>query len=136
MPTADRVLLDTHVLLWWKADPARLSAAAAAQLGAASEILLSPVSCWEVAMLVAKGRVKLDRPTRVWVEDVLAPARMELANLSAEAAVAAAELPGFHGDPADRFIVATAEILRIPLVTKDRLIHIFAAGRAELRVVW
>lgn len=136
MPTTDRVLLDTHVLLWWKADPTRLSAAAAEHLRAASEILISPVSCWEVAMLVAKGRVQLDRPTRVWVEDVLASAEVELAGLTATAAVAAAELPGFHGDPADRFLVATAESLRVPLLTKDGLIHTFATDRAELDVIW
>lgn len=136
MPTADRILLDTHVLLWWKADAARLSGAAARHLEAASEILISPVSCWEVAMLISKRRVKVDRPTRVWVQDVLAPPGVGLAELTAVTAVAAAELPGFHGDPADRFLVATAEALRVPLVTKDRLIHAFAAGRTELAVLW
>lgn len=136
MPTADRILLDTHVLLWWKADSSRLSRTAAEHLRTASEILLSPVSCWEVAMLIAKGRVKLDRPTRVWVEDVLAPPKVELAELTAAVAVAAAELPEFHGDPADRFIVATAQALRVPLVTKDRLIHAYASDRAELNAVW
>ena len=136
MPAADRVLIDTHVLLWWKADPGLLSTSATEHLDAASAILISPISCWEVAMLIAKGRVKLDRPTRVWVQDVLAPAQVELAELTATVAVAAAELPGFHGDPADRFLVATAEALRVPLVTKDRLIHTFAAERADLTAVW
>lgn len=136
MPTAERILIDTHVLLWWKADPVRLSTGAVEHLDAASEILISPVTCWEVAMLISKGRVKLDRPTRVWVQDVLAPSEVGLAELTAATAVAAAELPGFHGDPADRFLVATAETLRVPLVTKDRMIHTFAADRTELTVLW
>jgi PIN domain nuclease of toxin-antitoxin system len=136
MPTADRVLLDTHVLLWWKADRSRLSAAAAEQLDGASQVLISPVSCWEVGMLIAKGRVQLDRPTRVWIEDVLAPARIGIAELTPSTAVAAAELHGFHGDPADRFIVATASAMRVPLVTKDRLIHAYAQESSELVVVW
>ncbi len=136
MPTADRVLLDTHALRWWKADATRLSAAAAEHLDTASEILISPVSCWEIAVLISKGRVKLDRPTRVWVRDVLAPSRVGIAELTMDAAVAAAELPEFHGDPADRFLVATAQTLHVPLVTKDGLIHTFAKGRQELTVVW
>jgi PIN domain nuclease of toxin-antitoxin system len=87
-------------------------------------------------MLIAKGRVQLDRPTRVWVQDVLAAPRVGLAELTSTAAVAAGELPGFRGDPADRFLVATAVTLRVPLVTKDRLIHAFAADRPEFAVVW
>lgn len=136
MPTADRVLLDTHVLLWWKADPARLSATARGALDRAATILISPISCWEIGMLIEKGRVKLDRPTRVWIADVLAAARFELAELTASTAVAAAELVDLHGDPADRFIVATAETLHSPLVTKDRLIHEYARRGSALDVVW
>jgi PIN domain nuclease of toxin-antitoxin system len=136
MPTADRVLLDTHVLLWWKADPDRLSPAAVDAIAEAAEILLSPISCWEVAMLVEKKRVALDRPTQDWIADVLAGERLELAQLTASVAVAAAGLVNLHGDPADRFIVATAEALNAPLVTKDRLIHSYADGDSALRAVW
>ncbi|MGQ0575908.1 MAG: type II toxin-antitoxin system VapC family toxin [Pseudonocardia sp.] len=136
MPSADRVLLDTHVLLWWKAAAGRLSATAAMLLQDTPEILLSPVSCWEIGMLVTKGRVRLDRPTSMWVTDVLAEDRLGLAGLTPAAAVAAAELTGFRGDPADRLIVATAVQLRVPLVTKDRLIHDYAGGQPELEAVW
>lgn len=136
MPTADRVLLDTHVLLWWKADPDRLSPAASATLTTATSILLSPISCWEVAMLVEKKRVSLDRPTPQWVADVLAEERIALAGITPSIAVAAAGLVDMHGDPADRFIVATAEALNAPLVTKDRLIHSYADGDSALHAVW
>jgi PIN domain nuclease of toxin-antitoxin system len=136
MPTPEKVLLDTHALLWWKAGRARLSAAAAVALDSATSILISPISCWEVGMLVVKGRVKLDRPTRTWVDDVLAPATTGLAELTAATAVAAAELADFHGDPADRIIVASAQTLGIPLITKDRLIHSYARGRPGLQLIW
>lgn len=135
MPSADRVLLDTHALLWWKAGD-RLPVTVAALLQDAAEILVSPVSCWEVGMLVARGRVKLDRPTTVWVADILADDHVGLAALTRAAAVAAAELTGFHGDPADRMLVATAMQLRVPIVTKDRLIHDYAADRADLLALW
>lgn len=136
MPTADHILLDTHVLLWWKTDTPRLSAAALEHLDAAHQILISPISCWEVGMLIAKGRVRLDRPTRVWVRDVLDGRRVGVAEFTADAAVVAADLPGFHGDPADRFLVATAQTLGVPLVTKDRLIHAYADNQPELTVIW
>ncbi len=54
----------------------------------------------------------------------------------ASTAVAAAGMSDLHGDPADRLIVATAETLRAPLVTKDRLIHDYARRGSALDVVW
>jgi len=136
MPTADRVLLDTHALLWWKAGAERLSATAARLIDTASEVLISPINCWEVAVLVGKDRVQLDRPVRTWVTDVLASDGVELAPLTASIAVAAAELSEFHGDPADRFLVATATTNRVPLVTKDRLIHAHADSTDGFEVIW
>ena len=136
MPSGDQLMLDTHVLLWWKADPTQLSSTASRALEAATQLLLSPISCWEIGMLVAKQRVALDRPTRIWVNDVLAAERLALADLTASVAVAAAELSDFHGDPADRIIVATARELRVPLLTKDRLIHAYADKASAPTVIW
>lgn len=140
MPTAEdsgpgRILLDTHVLLWWKAGSDRLSAEAARRIDTAIEILISPITCWEIAMLVTKDRVRLDRDTDRWVDDVLAADRVRLAALNASVAVDAAGLRDFHGDSADRFLVATAAAAAVPLVTKDRLIHRYAR-RGGVDVLW
>lgn len=134
MPTPDRVLLDTHALVWWKADAGRLSPSAVEVLGSARQILISPISFWETAMLVAKGRVRLDRPTRVWARDVLAEDRSAPAELDSDVAVLAAELPAAHGDPADRILMATARLRGVALLSKDRVIRDQADG--ELRVLW
>lgn len=137
MPTPDRpVLLDTHALLWWKAGSDRLSEDAAGRIGTAPGILISPITAWETAMLVRKKRVQLDRPVADWIDDVLAGDRMETAALTATIAVASAGLEDFHGDPADRFLVATARALGVAMVTKDRRIHDYAARTEGFDAVW
>jgi PIN domain nuclease of toxin-antitoxin system len=137
MATPERpVLLDTHALLWWKAGSGRLSDAAAGRIGRAPGVLISPISVWETAMLVQKNRVQLDRPVAAWVDDLLADDRIEPAALTATIAVAAAGLDDFHGDPADRFLVATARALGIAMVTKDPKIHDYAARTEGFDAVW
>lgn len=135
MPT-DRILLDTHVLLWWKAGAQRLSATARHVLATAGGVLVSPISAWEIAMLAARSRIRLDRPVDVWVDDVLAADGVDPAPFTTSMAVVAAGLTGFHGDPADRFLVATSAGLDVPLMTKDRLIHRYADETGGVSVVW
>lgn len=123
------IVLDTHAWLWWLADPARLSPAARRAIDEAPQIGVSSVSAWEVAMLVARGRIALDRDVAAWVRQALAHARVREQPLSAEIALAAGLLDdrGFPGDPADRFIYATAEAARARLVTRDEAIRRFDA---------
>lgn len=119
------IVADTHVWLWMNDDPARLSETARAALAHADGVLVSPISAWELATLVSKRRLDLGRPVIEWVRTAMAVDRMVLAPMPAELAVAAGELgdAGFHGDPADRLIVATALHFRVPLVTKDGIIR-------------
>lgn len=138
MPTerAGQVLLDTHTLLWWQAGSPRLAPSALIAVSGAAEVLISPISCWEVSMLVSKGRITLDRPTATWVHDLLGQERIGAADLTAQIAVDAAELPDFHGDPADRLLYATARSLRIPLITKDDRLRRYADSRRDCSVRW
>jgi PIN domain nuclease of toxin-antitoxin system len=138
MPKHDadkRVVLDTHALLWWHAKSDRLSAKALRAINDASVVLVSPISFWEIAMLVRKGRVALDRPTGVWVSDFQSTDRVEISDLTPGIAVAAAELLDLHGDPADRILVATANAHGVPLVTKDEKIHDHAK-LASVTALW
>lgn len=82
MPTTDAILLDTHALLWWQAGSDRLSAVAAAAIDAAARVLISPISCWEVAMLVSRRRVSLDRAVTAWVQDLMTSQQVEVAQLT------------------------------------------------------
>jgi PIN domain nuclease of toxin-antitoxin system len=130
------VLLDTHALLWWKAGSSRLTASALARVHQASTVLVSPISCWEVGMLVEKNRIKLDRPTSAWVRDLIDGDGVEVAELTPAIAVVAAELPEFPGDPADRFLYATARHRATPLLSKDRRLHTYAAADRSVTVLW
>ncbi len=120
------IVLDTHAWVWWTARPDQLSSTAKQAIEEADEIGICPISCWEVAMLVSKGRLKLDRDVRAWVKEALPEDGCRLIPLSPSIAVTAGTLNhGFHGDPADRLIVATAIESNAALVTKDREIRDF-----------
>ena len=83
-------------------------------------------------MLVLRGRLKLDRDTRAWIEQALAAPSVELIPIDAEIGVTAAQLPPFGGDPADQMIVATALLAGSPLVSADQRI----ADSGLARVIW
>ena len=91
------------------------------------------VSCLEVATLVARSRIALDRPVPAWLQESLAQPDVDLLPLTPAVSVKAAELPtDFPGDPADRLIVATAILESAMLVTKDQRIRPYAG----VRTVW
>jgi PIN domain nuclease of toxin-antitoxin system len=117
------IVLDTHVLLWWLSEPRKLSKAATRALKATKTVGVPAISTWEIAMLAAKGRIELDRPVLEWLQTALQEPRVELLPLTPAIAVQATRLgAGFHGDPADGIIVATALVEAAPLVTKDQKI--------------
>lgn len=130
------ILLDTHVLLWWRALDGRLSRAASRAIERAERVFISPVSCWEVTTLVRLERVRLDRDPLTWVRDLFSDERIELAPLAAQTAAEAGLLTGLHGDPADRLIYSTARELVVPLVTKDQRLRAYARQTRAIRTIW
>jgi PIN domain nuclease of toxin-antitoxin system len=126
------ILLDTHAWLWLTSDPDRLGEAARKAIRNERSRSIAAISCWEVAMLAARGRIELDRDPVSWMEDSLRAEDIELLPLTPAVAVASAQLEPFHGDPADRLIVATALAHGAPLVTKDE--NIKASG--IVKTVW
>jgi PIN domain nuclease of toxin-antitoxin system len=119
------IVLDTHVLLWARSDPGKLSRAAARALQADPDQVISAISCWEVTMLAARGRISINRPVATWLRQALAATTV--VDLSCNIAVRAGELDvtDFPGDPADRIIWATAWSLGAPLLTADRALRAF-----------
>lgn len=104
------ILLDTHVLLWLRAGDSRLGSRAQDEIDrawSAGELAVSAISFWEVAMLNAKGRIKLDEDVLTWRRRQLEQGMIEIA-VDGEIGIRAASLEKFHPDPADRIIVATA----------------------------
>lgn len=118
------VLLDTHTWLWWLDQPNRLSAVAERVIRSSQAIGLSVISCWEVAQLVALGRLQLKVSVDEWLTTTLAIPRVELLDMTPEIAVNSWSLPGaLHRDPADRILVATARDGGWPIVTRDQAIR-------------
>jgi PIN domain nuclease of toxin-antitoxin system len=121
------IVLDTHAWLWWLSEPDQLGRAAVKRIQGSDRIGIAAVSCFEIAATVAKGRITLDRGTLEWLQQALSAPRVELLPLTPAVAVKATMLGRFHGDPADRLIVATAILESAVLVTKDQRIRKYEA---------
>jgi len=114
------IVLDTHAWIWWVADPARLSTAARKAIEKERVRGICAISVWELAVLIQRGRLVLDRDVADWVRDALAVPGVEVLPLTPEIALAAGgPALDLHGDPADRMIAATTLVHRARLVTKD-----------------
>jgi PIN domain nuclease of toxin-antitoxin system len=113
------VLLDTHVVHWWSAEPKVLSQPATEAIDAAGELAVSAVTWYELAWLAKHERIELSTPIRAWLDEIARDVRT--VGITPAIADTAVTLPAsFPGDPADRIIYATAVETGWTLVTKDR----------------
>ena len=128
-------VLDTHAWIWWVSHDKRLGkpfAGALDDLPLDQRPWLCDISLWETATLLERGRISFNIPFEEWLEAAAHPRTVRIAPISAVIAAEVAALPkSFHRDPADRLIVATCRVLKLPLLSKDRLIM-----RAGLVAKW
>lgn len=118
-PSLTPILLDTHVVHWWSAEPQRLSSRAAKALEEADELAVAAISWFELAWLAAHERIALAIPVRSWLDGLAQGVRT--VPITPAIADTAVSLPStFPGDPADRLIFATAIEHGWRVVTKDR----------------
>ena len=128
------ILLDTHALVWAVADRKRLSKAAMAAIAKAQTedgVALAAISLWELAMLLAHGRIQaygtVDASIRLLTEGVV------IKPITAEIAAVSAQLPqDYPQDPADRLIGATARVEGMPLITRDEKLR----ASSLLQTIW
>jgi PIN domain nuclease of toxin-antitoxin system len=127
------ILLDTHVIHWWSAEPQRVSRPAREALERADELVVAAISWYELAWLARHERIAVGVPIRSWLQGLASQVRtIGVTPAIADTAVA---LPSsFPGDPADRLIYATAIEQGLRLVTKDRAIRNHEHPRSI--VVW
>ena len=120
-----KLLLDTHIWLWALLEPERLTATVSAALESPeNELWLSPISVWEAMVLAERGRIAINASPADWVQEMVRAIPRQEAPLTHDIAVASRQLSLSHQDPADRFLAATAHVMRLTLVTADdRLLH-------------
>ena len=115
------IVLDTHVLVWAAADERKLGRKARAlinRLWDGGAVAVCAMTFWEIALLQAKGRIRLPTNTGDWRAQRLAAGLVELP-VDGAIGIHAVELRGLPDDPADRLIVATALAQRAALMTAD-----------------
>lgn len=130
-----KVILDTHVWVWWLLPDSPLSARerrALDDIAADKGILLPAICQWEAQMLHSKGRIDLPVPYATWLRRAAGTDMLTVLSLNADVVIAVDDLPGtFHGDPADRIIVASARAHDLPLATHDQAIR-----KSRLVKIW
>lgn len=130
-----RIALDTHCWLWWLIPDVRMSTRerqALDALAAERKLCLPAICIWEAQMLSSRGRIELPLPFAAWLRQATAPEMLTVLPLNADVVIALDDLPEtFHGDPADRMIVATTRANGLPLATHDKAIR-----KSRLVKIW
>lgn len=129
-----KVLLDTHVWIWWHMHPQKLSGRARALLATTAryeEMLLSAISLWEFAKLLEKQRLAISCDPEEWIRVALEMPKLRLVPLAPSIAYRSTILPRpFHDDPGDQIIVATAREENATIVTADERIRAYPHCRS------
>lgn len=121
-----RLLVDTHLLVWWLAGGARLPRRAREILADASnQVYFSAASVWEVAIKAALGKIKVDPDEML---GALHSGGFEELYVTSRHAAAAMRLPGHHADPFDRLLVAQSMVEPMHLLTDDRILGAYGAN--------
>jgi len=128
------IILDTHAWFYWVNDSLdQFSAIGLRAIEASPSLGVSIISCWEMAMLVSRERIKLNMDVQSWVDEAVKYEGMRLLNLDTEINCLSTRLPGhFEGDPVDRILLATCMKYNAPLLTKDKHIHQWG----HIRAIW
>jgi PIN domain nuclease of toxin-antitoxin system len=115
-----QLLLDTHVWLWSRDEPKKLTRRVAHAIeDSRNELWISPVSIWEILNLCGKGRMKLKGGPAAWFSEAFAKISYQEAPLTNEVALATLAVVLPYRDPIDSFLVASAKVYGLTLVTAD-----------------
>jgi len=121
-----KILLDTHVWLWWLTEPERLPVDIQSALeDGGNELFLSVVTSWEIAIKYALGKLPLPEPPAAFVEARLVRDGLRTLHIEHRHALAVAELSFHHHDPFDRLLIAQAQGESMILATVDPKIRTY-----------
>jgi PIN domain nuclease of toxin-antitoxin system len=124
------LLLDTQAFLWFFWDDPQLSASAKASIvDANNRKLVSLASCWEIAIKVSTGKLKLGGPARTFLPREIAKNKFEFLPISLEHATAVESLPFHHRDPFDRLVIVQSLVEQIPVVSAHTTFDAYGVQR-------
>jgi len=116
-----KLLIDTHCWLWWLSAPDKINRRAQRLVANRDhEVFLSAASCWEMAIKVALGKLRIEEPLHLFVPSRLAAQGMQQLAVTHAHALRVALLPHHHRDPFDRMLVAQAQLEGLTILTADR----------------
>jgi PIN domain nuclease of toxin-antitoxin system len=113
------MILDTCALLWLASDQKKLSRSTLKEIAEAPAVYVSAISGFEIVFKAAKGKLSLPHSSQAWFEQVVENHGLTVLPLELNVGIFAAQLPRIHDDPCDRFIIATAKLQNMPVVTTD-----------------
>jgi PIN domain nuclease of toxin-antitoxin system len=124
-----RLLLDTHVLLWWHDQPARLTATAYSAIkDLGNDVFLSVVNGWEIQIKAQLGKLTLPKPLRVILQEEQATNGFRLLPVTLEHVYALDSFPLHHRDPFDRLLIAQVHQEGLILVTHDPQFSVYSVS--------
>ena len=126
------VLMDTHAWIWWVNHDMDRFPTDLKEFMESETMLISAISIYETSVLVKRGRVGLTLPLDQWISEALEGSGIDVVPVSRKIAEMAGVLPDLHGDPMDRILIATAQALDLPLISKDRKIKQYP----DLQTIW
>jgi PIN domain nuclease of toxin-antitoxin system len=134
------LLLDTHIWIWHlEGDPSQMAPDLVSLLnrsGAEGRVRVSDISYWEVAVKSAKGKLTFSVDATIWLRRAEKAPGIRFLPLDRDVLLLSTRLPGtVHNDPADRMLIAAAQLNSIPLVTADQLILEYALAHPGTPVI-
>jgi PIN domain nuclease of toxin-antitoxin system len=127
-----RVLLDTHVFLWWINEHERLSKTAHEILQSPnSEIFVSVVVAWEISIKASLGRFSLPSDLKSFLRQQLSTNRFQVLSVNLDHTLSVYDLPEFphHKDPFDRLLISQASVEKMPIVSRDQAFDAYDVER-------
>ena len=125
-----RVLIDTHVFIWWTSDIKKLSSRVNdLLLDSNTEVVLSMVSIWEMQIKASLGKLQFKTNLQELVDDEINSNRIELLSLSLSHIYALSSLPQYHRDPFDRILVAQSMDMNLQIISIDEKFDAYGVNR-------
>lgn len=114
------MLLDTCGLLWLTHEQKKVSEETLRRINEAPAVYVSAITSFEIGLKHKSGKLVLPVPPREWFERIVEHHAISIIDIDTDICLKSTELPDIHRDPCDRFIIATALIRKLPVVTADQ----------------